>query len=87
MHLQITADKTLTRRLLPEIEAEELPPVETKTPAKKSDLSRECESLVLLANPQDEFAMFDKSWQATGIATQAKYLESKFGLAVSGVRV
>ena len=53
------------------------------TGSKVSGLTPECEGLSLLANPVDEYARFDNSWKATGVATQAKYLESKFGLPVS----
>lgn len=93
LYPQVTAEKTVVRRLLPEADAAAtLNPAVAAAAASRTaassgsqagTLSKPCEALVALANPQDDYAIFASSWQATGIATQARFLEQKFGLSVS----
>ena len=71
-----------TRRLLVEDSAGQAATATAGTKASGGKLSVQCQALVSLAEPGNLYKAFQDSFTATGVATQAKYLEQKLNLPV-----
>ena len=69
-----------TRRLLVEDSAGEA--ATAGVAGAGSKLGVQCQALVMLAEPGNLYQAFQDSFSATGVATQAKYLEKTLNLPV-----